>query len=336
MEGIDFYGDLENALETLEIDPSPMKGKETQNEFDLLEYLNCLAVSTEYYCPLWGWTDEDIPLSERVDEKKLNTPALQGGDLGFEQLLTSILRMSADEQRSLLREDLNEAVGAVGKVLTEESVREGNGITDELLETFPVESAALMPDGETFSSFHFDDAHMTPMSTGMTGVKLITSTTAKKQEKSYWCGPASAAFMGLHDPVVKNTMSHTQAAWATRLGTTTAGTSIYNFKNAVNSHMTGWKNRVNGYVVKSISGWTVNNWITQLGNTIYVKRAPMILHPKLNSSVSNYVPAGKSTGGHFNVAYGWTGYANGNVTVHIFEPYSFDGALPQVLVNDSV
>ncbi|WP_158025216.1 hypothetical protein, partial [Bowdeniella nasicola] len=122
------------------------------------------------------------------------------------------------------------------------------------------------------------------------------------------------------------------SAWAGYLGTTKAGTSIYNIKTQVNKRLTGWKNRVNGYVVKSIKGWNDTTWRARFRETIVKKRALIVLHPKLNSGNSDYVPRGKSTGGHFNVGAGYL--ENGKVL--IFEPYSFGGSVQAKMVWDRV
>lgn len=141
--------------------------------------------------------------------------------------------------------------------------------------------------------------------------------------------------MARHDPSVGGKVSSSQSAWAGYLGTTKSGTSIYNIKNQINKRLTGWKSRVNGYVVKSIKGWSDGTWRARFQDTIVKKRAPIVLHPKLSSKVSDYVPAGTSTGGHFNVGVGYA-MNGGQMKAWIFEPYNFGGKLKTKLVWDRI
>lgn len=67
-----------------------------------------------------------------------------------------------------------------------------------------------------------------------------------KQERDYWCGPATMQTIANYNGVVA-----TQATWATRTGTTDAGTSTQNIVTAINTYTTLDTNGGGAYVVLS-------------------------------------------------------------------------------------
>ena len=153
-----------------------------------------------------------------------------------------------------------------------------------------------------------------------------------KQSTGYYCGPATAAMFAWNDPVVGNTVSHSQSTWAGYLGTTTSGTAITSMVAQINNRLPGWRNRVNTYIVGSIATWSLSTWQTRVSTTIGSYQAPLLLHPVLTSGNSSYIPAGWNTGGHLNMGEGYGRDINTNAQyVRVFEPYSAGGQIPNVV-----
>lgn len=299
--------------------------------FQLDEHLECIPVEHLFYCPLDGW-HEDVPNRKLAEsgaaERNPDGSVVPDGDLSPIEFLDQIRQLSPAEQRALVEADLQGAVEITGKVLADSALMDGVTPSPEVLAAFPEAREYALGITPRSSIDVRDHATIVPMVNPNFTHRLITSTNAGKQEKSYWCGPASVAFMSYHDPVVKNSISHSQTTWASWLGTTTAGTGIYNIRTQVNNRLTGFKNRVGGYGVHSVASWTVGDWANRFSVTTRTKQAPIVLHPKLTSSNSTYIPAGWSTGGHFNVGVGYRTYSSGS-DGWIFEPWAADGSVPK-------
>lgn len=191
-------------------------------------------------------------------------------------------------------------------------------------------------DADTRAAFPSADAYLTGLTVnagqrqdGHTWM-LVTSTGATKQERSYWCGPASLAFMARHDPVVKDRIDLRQSQWAAWAGTTEAGSNIRTLRDQINLRLTGWADRVGDYGVFSIRGWSLSDWGARFVTTTERKMAPILLHPKLTPQNSSYIPERYATGGHFNVGVGWKTGSTGNYA-WIFEPYAADGSVKKLL-----
>lgn len=286
------------------------------SEFDLDAALACVPVDDLFYCPLDAWYDEP---RQRVLAEPDGEDVVSSGDVTWDEYIAQVRALPVAEQVDLVRQDLEGAISATGKVLADDAVLQGESLDPELVAGLPGVAAYL----DDFP----DDLEFTPLASPNFSHRLMTTTSAKKQERSYWCGPASLAFMSYHDPVVKNTISHTQSQWASWIGTTTAGSNINTMKNQINARLTGYSKNVGGYSVFSISSWTVGTWQSRFANTTYTKKAPILLHPKLTVGNSSYIPsAAWNTGGHFNVGVGYKTYSSGS-EAWIFEPYAADGSI---------
>ncbi|AWE43102.1 hypothetical protein [Actinobaculum sp. 313] len=179
-------------------------------EFDLLEHLSCIPVDALYYCPFWGWADTDIPLEERLDINNITESTEISGDVPWESTIYDLLTLPPDQQREMLRQDLMNAKSSAGKVLADDQFTDTGDISADVREAFPAESA--FADVETDSN-----SSTAARTTVVSRARLVTTTRAGKQQRSNWCGPASANFMGLHDP--RSPSANSQQLWANRLGT---------------------------------------------------------------------------------------------------------------------
>lgn len=284
--------------------------------FSLDAALTCIQVQDLFYCPLDAWSDEPRVHVHRND---VGGRVQSSGDVTWDQYIAEIRALPVANQVELLREDLEGAISSAGKVLADAAVLEGALMDPQLVEGLP--GAA-----EYLADFS-DPPGATPMINPNFTHRLMTSTSASKQERSYYCGPASLAFMSYHDPKVKNDISHKQSDWATWIGTTTAGSNISAMKNQINKRLTGYSANVGGYSVFGIASWSEGTWQARFANTTYTKQAPILLHPKLTSTNSSYISSSKwNTGGHFNVGVGYKTESSGS-HAWIFEPYAGDGSI---------
>lgn len=315
-------------------------GSNAAPAFDLTAHLDCVAVDVLYYCPFRGWADE-------TSEPPLADPAIDreypgAGDMSFAAYVAQLEALPVAEQQDLLAADLQSAIDAAGKALADHALIRNQQPSEDVLAAFP--DAAAYTSGVLENNATLSMTPPTPAAAGLSPEGLVAplsvyysyaltwSTSATKQERSYWCGPASIAFMSWHDPVVGSTISHSQAQWASWLGTTTSGTSIWSIKDQINLRLTGWRDRVNYYIVNSVQGWSLSTWYNRVLTTVGTKRAPIQLHPKFDGSHSSYIPSSYTSAGHFNVGEGYELNTDGTMRVLIFEPWNPGGLLPQKLL----
>lgn len=143
---------------------------------------------------------------------------------------------------------------------------------------------------------------------------ILDPSRVAEQERSYWCGPTSMQMIGWNWSAPKVA----QSTWATRLGTTTSGSSISAMVNVTNSY-TGWDNAdyAGKYIVLDIGGYTAASFFTLIQKHTAEYRAPVILHPMLYKRYYSYLPYDGS--GHFQVG---RGYDRNTDKIHIFEPWN--------------
>lgn len=301
--------------------------------------LACIPVDTIFYCQLYGWSEEPLDVPAPANEEPVVLPdgsLAPGGDLSFEEYLAGMERLPLEEQVNVLRIDLETAIASAGKAIFENALMSGGVPDPTILAAFPevaplaeaiATSETTSPEAATLAVS--DTQAITPYAIKV-GVLVGSTSRTFKQERSYWCGPATAAMFAWNDPQVGNTISHSQTVWAGWLGTTTSGTAITSMVAQINLRLPGWKAAVNSYIVGSVSSWSLATWQSRISTTIGSYHAPLLLHPRLTPSNSSYIPAGMGTSGHFNMGSGY-GVENGAQWVRIFEPYSGGGQIPNVV-----
>lgn len=198
------------------------------------------------------------------------------------------------------RGDLSFGVWAARRVALSDAqrVKVEQAEVSEALEALPgirrsLGSLAAARDGR-YADF-FDDLTPREANTIMAGKQT-------RQERSYWCGPATMQSIGWWATGKKET----QSVWAKRLGTTTAGTAIERMVaqlKAIDKRM-GRKGRSHGVV--NVSDWSASEFYEYHRFWIGWRPKgfePIIEHPKLITSSFSYLKFNHS--GHYQVGRGY-------------------------------
>ena len=129
---------------------------------------------------------------------------------------------------------------------------------------------------------------------------ILNPKRVAEQTRTYYCGPTSFQMIAWNWSGTRRT----QDFWASRLGTTTGGTSINRMVSATNTY-TGWDNadHAGKYIVLDIGNYTFTQWFTLMKKHIATYRAPVILHPVLKKRYYSYLDDDAS--GHFQVGRGY-------------------------------
>jgi hypothetical protein len=137
------------------------------------------------------------------------------------------------------------------------------------------------------------------------------------QHQTYWCGPTSMQMITWGWSGHRRSQRH----WATRLGTTTSGTSITSMVSVVND-ATGWDKAsyAGPYVVLDIADWSFHSWMLLMARHIVDYRAPVVLHPVLLTQFYPYLDHDGS--GHFQVGRGYEKRGHRPPLLGYFEPWN--------------
>lgn len=318
---------LVDALATLPSEDASITSRQNAVVFDLSSAMECIPVADIFYCPLTGWAYQE-PLIEPYDDKAFNEVGGMNGGFTRQQIGS----LPLEEQIELVRADLEKAVSSAGKVLADYSMMSGETLSPELVDGL-LGAAEYLADVNGQPETSATLAQVTPMLDPTFNYQLVKTTNAGKQQRSYWCGPASMAFISMHDPVARNYSHwHSQANWAGWLGTTaSAGTNFYNMLTELDG-MPGFSPRVGGYVQGYVGGWNNVQWWNRFFNTTYQKKAPILLNPRLTIHNSRWIHSSAySTGGHYNVGIGlWTDPQTGD-WAWLYEPYAGAGNIPTLV-----
>lgn len=235
----EIVGGLEAALSSL---PSPDSARTASAaDFDLAAALECIPVYTEFYCPQRGWSSEPHEPITNADlaAAAARTGPAPDGEATQIEFLAQVAALPAEEQVAILREDLNAAIEATGKVLADEALLANEPLPQEILDAFPaardyLEETSFDTTPDLTTATETRTAGRTRVDPVYSKV-LISSTSAGKQINTYYCGPASLAFMSWHDPEVRGDVSHDQHTWASWIGTTpSSGSSIWAMTREIN------------------------------------------------------------------------------------------------------
>jgi hypothetical protein len=282
--------------------------------------VRCLAIDGMTYCLHWGWDQGGRSSVEQLMERmQTDTTAsdAESGDMPLEHALQRWAALPKVDRDAAERAELEEAQAVVGKVVYFDAIGSGKPLPADFAERYPglaswAERLAVPVDSPPSPPLGFQQVppgYDPPVYT-------MRSDRVRKQEKSYYCGPASMQAFRWNDP--KSPLLRSQTYWAGYLHTEENGSTwIYDLKDQIN-RSTHWDDPdyASTYIVVNIGSWTNSTWANTLRHHIVNMRAPVQLHPKLSPSVSSYYPG--TTSGHYNVGEGWFGGPSNSVS--IYEP----------------
>lgn len=251
---------------------------------------HCLRLQTELYCWGFGFTQHEPGGLAPAGTSRVGPR----GDLSYQDWWAQRAALPESQRNAADQRELAQARRALPGVLrlrqALEQYRQGRGAN----------RAAGLP---------FD---LPAESTIMTGKQI-------KQERSYWCGPATMQSIAWGSNGVKGD----QATWAARLGTRTNGTAISSIVDQINARTKWSKPSYAGeYYVLDVSDASVSDFYFfhqfvlggALGNP-----APVVEHPKLIRSSFKYLKYDHK--GHFQVGRGYR-TLDGTPMIKIFEVFN--------------
>lgn len=273
------------------------------------EAVRCAVLEGRTCCLQLGWVErapskED--LGRRIANENRLVDAGSGGDLPLASQVGQWARLPRQARMAADRAELDEAVRGLGKVKLYDLLLANKPVPADFWQKYPETSSWGKPLAErsSTSALALSDSIGDP-------------AKGQKQSTSYWCGPTSMVAFGWNDPSRGSESNmRSQQHWATRLGTTTAGSAITTIASRINSDLT-WDSLAGTYVVVSHLGWSVPTWRSLFQYKI--PNGPIQLHPNLNVGNNKY---NLNTSGHFNVgrAFNFNGADKFTQTVGIYEP----------------
>ncbi|MCF6376034.1 C39 family peptidase [Nocardioides KLBMP 9356] len=281
--------------------------------------VRCATFDGQRYCLGFGWTNQ----SRETLTARLESPPVFGrraertGDLDADGVLGRAMARSDAEREEAERAELTMAAQSVGKVWMLRHEVQGVALPEDFAEDHPevTTGSGIDARGGYGASYPTKD-------------KILTSKVAKAQHQTWWCGPATMQAIGWSSQGQRKT----QAYWARRLGTTSAGTAISDMVRVANNKTDYDEETAAGpYVVLDISDFTFKQWYRVMMRHITDYRAPVILHPVLLKQYYPYLDDDAS--GHFQVGRGFDQDPDGNRKIGYFEPWDqsrFDPSEPAI------
>ncbi|WP_210439165.1 hypothetical protein [Nocardioides xinjiangensis] len=277
--------------------------------------VRCAVFEGQRYCLGFGWTDQS---REDLAARLASRPPRQlerTGDLDAGGLLARAERRTPAARTEAERAELEMAARSVDKVWLLRHEIQGVPLPDGFTERHPEAAAGLDARGGFGASYP-------------TRSKILTSTVARAQRRTWWCGPATMQAIGWSAQGERRTQSY----WARRLGTTTAGTAITDIVRQVNE-TTDYddESHAGPYVVLDIGDFTFKQWYRLMMRHVHDYRAPVVLHPVLLKQYYPYLDDDAS--GHFQVGRGFDQDPGGNRRIGYFEPWDqsrFDPSEPAI------
>lgn len=255
----------------------------------------------------------DQPADTAADPADVFTDTDEGvGDTPLVAGLRAWAALPAAERRTQETEEINEAKADAGKAVFMNAVLNDQPLPANFGQTYP---DLATWDTRAATTHAVLNSPPRPEPDYNRYWVMSEAKTLKKQEKGWYCGPASIQGIAAFSPA--GAVKKTQKQWARILGTTKKnGSDITVIAKAINKYTT-WDSRAGAYGVHSISSWNTNKWRALFVSQLGVAHAPVLLHPKLNSSVSTYYPG--TTSGHFDVGRGYD-FDGGDDKIYIYEP----------------
>ena len=283
--------------------------------------VRCATFDGQRYCLGFGWTNQ----SRDELAARLETPPAFGraaertGDLDADGVLARTSARGARARTDAERVELTMAAQSVGKVWMLRHEIQGVALPEDFAARHPEVTTAT--DAGIDARGGFGESYPTKD-------KILTSKVARSQSQTYWCGPAAMQAIGWSSQEKRKT----QAYWARRLGTTSAGTAITDMVRVINNRTDYDDATAAGpYVVLDISDFTFKQWYRVMMRHVTDYRAPVVLHPVLLKQYYPYLDDDAS--GHFQVGRGYDQDPDGNRKIGYFEPWDqsrFDPSEPAI------
>ncbi len=276
--------------------------------------VRCATFDGQRYCLGFGWTNQSrAALAARMASRP--TPGRERtGDLDADGVLARHTTRTTRERTEAELAELTMAAQSVGKVWMLRHEIQGVDLPADFAERHP-EVASISARGGFGATYP-------------TKSKILTSKVAQAQKQTWWCGPAAMQAIGWSSQGTRKT----QAYWARRLGTTSAGTAITDMVRVVNNK-TDYDSQAHAgpYVALDIGDFTFKQWYRLMMRHIHGYQAPVVLHPVLLKQYYPYLDDDAS--GHFQVGRGFDQDPDGNPKIGYFEPWDqsrFDPSEPAI------
>lgn len=271
----------------------------TMSTLQQVSQLNrCVQLSTERYCIGLGFSDVEpsyTRLAKAADAAPVSAPT---GDVSTADWVSERLAMTDKERIEAEQAEIDVALAGVEKARYE---RKRTEMTQSAESTGIGTQAARGGPYTVMWGYH------------------------TKQARSYYCGPATMQSIDWGDPG-DDGVKDSQNTWARILGTTAnQGTSISALVRTTNSSTT-WDNRVNSYIVGSVSNWGLTTWYDKHWNhfggnpNARSRKAPIIEHVMLRKAYFPYLKY--NHGGHFQVGRGARWTSDTAKRIYYFEVYN--------------
>ena len=329
------YGEVTPAFErtiasVVRADQAPRLSTRTPAGTLVGDLVRCAVFEGQRYCLGVGWTDRGQAEVRRsmtavAARQAVHPPRTTGtGDLSLIDALRRAARMSPSARAAAQTAELTEAARSVAKVWLLRHQIQGVALPPDFFArhpevragtdsaaTAPVTPNVLAPDSPTGKQRPkgWDDYP----SRGV----VLNQEDVRAQHRTYWCGPTSMQMIAWGWSGRKRYQRH----WASKLGTTTHGTSITSMVDVVNRY-TGWDKAAYAgpYITLDISDWSFRQWMLLMARHIVDYRAPVILHPVLLTEFYPYLDHDGS--GHFQVGRGYRKRDDQTPLLGYFEPWN--------------
>ncbi len=295
------------------------------------DLVRCAVFEGQRYCLGSGWTDRTQAQVQRsmagVATRQAARPTrTTTGDLSMIDALRQAARMSPEDRAAAQTAELTEAARSVAKVWLLRHQIQGTPLPAGFFARHPEVRTATGSAGQGASGTTTHVlAPVSPMGKQRPktwgdypsrGV-VLDPKDVRDQHRTYWCGPTSMQM------ITWGWSGHRrhQQYWASKLGTTTSGSSITSMVDVVNRY-TGWDkpSYAGPYITLDISDWSFRQWMLLMARHIVDYRAPVILHPVLLTQFYPYLD--HSGSGHFQVGRGYRKRDGKTPLLGYFEPWN--------------
>ncbi|GAB6987129.1 hypothetical protein JCM10369A_36540 [Nocardioides pyridinolyticus] len=315
--------------------------------------VRCAEFEGQRYCLGAGWThDTEEQVRARTVSAARQVAARPAGavettgDLDAQSALAQRARMSPAALARADRAELRMAARSIAKVWLLRHQIEGVPLPEGFLDRHPearetsTSAAVAKPQSATpntakptKSPSPTSSPTVQPTKVPVKGhyprrFQILDGDNTAAQTRTYWCGPASMQMIAWGWQKARKPQKH----WASRLRTTTSGTSIWDMVRVVNQ-ATGYdrKKYAGPYIVLDIGDYTFSKWMQLMMRHIYDYRAPVVLHPILLKRYYPYLDDDAS--GHFQVGRGFAKRGKKPDQLGYFEPWNqqrFDPSEPYI------
>ncbi len=306
------------------------------------DLVRCAVFEGQRYCLGSGWTDQTQTQVQQsmtaaaTRQAARPTRTTSTGDLSMIAALRQAAQLSPSARAAAQTAELTEAARSVAKVWLLRHQIQGVPLPAHFLARHPEVRAASTSRGSSTANAL---APASPMGKQRDkhwadypsrGV-VLDYRHVKPQHRTYWCGPTSMQMIAWGWSGHKRTQQY----WATKLGTTTSGSSITSMVSVVNRY-TGWDkpSYAGPYITLDISDWSFRQWMLLMARHIVDYRAPVILHPILLTEFYPYLDHDGS--GHFQVGRGYQKRDGNTPLLGYFEPWNQQRFHPDEPIIDRV